>query len=99
MTEEQKREKLQSTKMINSIKLDLCTGKGDRIKKLMSLEIMCKHHRETYDVDLFPKEVHQNGYKITWNPLFKEWKAAEQKTGAGEYFKYLDEALDHAARG
>lgn len=40
-----------------------------------------------------------NGYKIRYNPLFKEYAVREPETGAGEDFKTLQEAINHAEKG
>jgi len=40
-----------------------------------------------------------NGYTIRWNGLFKEYQVREKNTGAGEDFKTIEEAIEHANYG
>ena len=97
-TQEQK-DQLQSSKAINAIKLDLCNQKGSRSQKYKALYLMCENHKKKYGTDLFPKTIFINGYRISFNSLFKEWIVREPETGAGEDFKDFSAAIDHAERG
>jgi hypothetical protein len=41
----------------------------------------------------------QNGYKVTYNPLFKEWQTSHPEIGCCEGFETLRETLIYCEKG
>lgn len=52
-----KANQLQSSKLINSIKLKLCYNEGNREKNISTLKKYCLDHQTKYNTNLFPKHL------------------------------------------